>query len=71
MVLAARSSFPTSTLADLYDALSMPPRLISAHEELDALINKAFGLPLKTNDAKLLSALFTNYEALISVNHLR
>ena len=65
-ILATRSSFPNSTLADLYDSVSMPPELIVAHDELDSLISKAFGLPAKTNDAKLLSALFTNYEALVS-----
>lgn len=70
-VLATRSSFPNSTLADLYDSLSMPPKLISAHEELDALINKAFKLPARTNDAKLLSALFASYEALISSDQLK
>jgi hypothetical protein len=70
-VLSIRSSFPNSNLADLYDSLSMPPKLISAHDELDALINKAFGLPANTNDAKLLSALFTNYEALNSSNQLK
>jgi hypothetical protein len=70
-VLASRSLFATSTMADLYDSLSMPPKLISAHEELDALINKAFGLPGKTNDARMLSVLFTNYEALISSNQLK
>jgi type I restriction-modification system DNA methylase subunit len=70
-VLAVRDLFPNSTLADLYDSLSMPERLFSAHNELDSLINKAFGLPARIGDAKLLSALFTQYESLISADHLK
>jgi hypothetical protein len=27
--------FPNSPLADLYDALTMPPALVKAHNELD------------------------------------
>lgn len=32
MVLAARAQYPASTLADLYDPVTMPPALAKAHE---------------------------------------
>ncbi len=37
-VLAARKKFPSSTLADLYDPLTMPPALSRAHAELDRAV---------------------------------
>jgi hypothetical protein len=32
-VLDARAAFPGSSLAELYDPLSMPPGLVKAHSE--------------------------------------
>jgi hypothetical protein len=34
-VLDIRKEFPNSSLADLYDPLTMPPKLVKAHQELD------------------------------------
>src|SRR5690606_1143314 len=34
-VLDARSKFPNSSLAVLYDPLTMPPELVKAHQTLD------------------------------------
>ena len=34
-VLDVRAEFPNSSLADLYDPLTMPPALVKAHNELD------------------------------------
>jgi hypothetical protein len=33
--LDARAQYPTSTLADLYDPLTMPAPLLKAHQQLD------------------------------------
>jgi hypothetical protein len=41
-VLDARAQFPTSSLADLYDPLTMPPALLKAHQKLDAAVDKAY-----------------------------
>ena len=38
-VLDARAAFPTSTLADLYDPLTMPRPLLDAHKRLDAAVD--------------------------------
>jgi len=40
-VLNARAEFPDSSLADLYDPLSMPSALTKAHQKLDAAVDKA------------------------------
>jgi hypothetical protein len=61
-VLVARSSFAYNNLADLYDPVSMPPALRRAHDNLDALVLRAFGLPASTTDAEILSTLFQRYE---------
>ena len=43
LVLDARSNYPDSSLADLYDPLSMPPDLLKAHKKLDTEVCKAYG----------------------------
>ncbi|MDD3954648.1 MAG: N-6 DNA methylase, partial [Lentisphaeria bacterium] len=45
-VLDAREKFPGSSLADLYDPLTMPPTLLKAHQTLDRAVDAAYG---KTN----------------------
>ncbi len=42
-VLDSRAAFPGSTLADLYDPLTMPPALLKAHQKLDAAVDAAYG----------------------------
>ena len=43
-VLDVRAQFPGSSLADLYDPLTMPPALLKAHQRLDAAVDKAYQL---------------------------
>ena len=38
-VLDVRAEFPDSSLADLYDPLTMPPKLVKAHQELDKTVD--------------------------------
>jgi len=40
-VLDARAAFPTSSLADLYDPLTMPPALVKAPQKLDKAVTCA------------------------------
>lgn len=70
-ILSVRTEFINSNIADLYDTLSMPSKLVSAHDDLDRLVNQVFSLPANSNDAKLLGALFAHYEILVSSNHLK
>jgi hypothetical protein len=41
-VLDARAQFPDSSLADLYDPLTMPPALVKAHNELDKAVDLCY-----------------------------
>ncbi|MDA3885177.1 MAG: class I SAM-dependent DNA methyltransferase [Candidatus Delongbacteria bacterium] len=41
-VLDVRAEFPDSSLADLYDPLTMPPKLVKAHQELDKAVDLCY-----------------------------
>jgi hypothetical protein len=43
MILNARELYPDSSLADLYDELTMPPELRKAHQENDKAVMEAYG----------------------------
>jgi hypothetical protein len=51
-VLDARLQFPKSSLADLYDPLTMPPALVKAHNELDKAVDLAYRPQAFTSEAK-------------------
>ena len=61
-VLAARADFPKSSLADLYDSLTIPPALIKAHNELDKAVDLAYRPQAFTNEANRMVYLFELYE---------
>jgi hypothetical protein len=62
-VLDARLLFPQSSLADLYDPLSMPPELVKAHQQLDKAVDAAYGKTFK-NEAERVAHLFELYQQL-------
>jgi hypothetical protein len=66
-VLDARSAFPESTLADLYDPLSMPPALVKAHQRLDAAVDAAYGRRTFKSDAERVAYLFGLYQEYTSL----
>ena len=49
-ILDARALYPDSSLADLYDPLTMPPELRKAHQKNDAAVMQAYGMPIKETD---------------------
>ncbi|WP_424947264.1 class I SAM-dependent DNA methyltransferase [Candidatus Spongiihabitans sp.] len=61
-VLDARAQFPDSTLADLYDPLSMPPTLQKAHQALDKTVDRAYRKTTFNNEAERVSFLFDLYQ---------
>ena len=61
-VLDVRASFPTSSLADLYNPLTMPPALVKAHYELDKAVDAAYSKQAFTSEAKRMEFLFELYE---------
>lgn len=63
-VLAARAKFPLSTLADLYDPLTMPPELVKAHQQLDRAVDTAYGKTGFATEAERVAFLFEHYQKL-------
>ncbi|MBK9275287.1 MAG: class I SAM-dependent DNA methyltransferase [Flavobacteriales bacterium] len=61
-VLDARAQFPGSSLADLYDPLTMPPVLLKAHQALDKAVDKCYRPQPFPSDAKRVEYLFELYE---------
>ena len=61
-VLEVRASFPNSSLADLYNPLTMPPALVKAHNELDKAVDAAYSKQTFTSEAKRMEFLFELFE---------
>ena len=61
-VLEVRSSFTNSSLADLYNTLTMPPALTKAHNELDKVVDSAYRTAPFTSEANRMVYLFELYE---------
>ena len=51
-ILDARAKYPDSSLADLYDDLTMPPELRRAHQRNDKAVMTAYGFHKKGPDGK-------------------
>ena len=67
-VLDTRAQFAGSTLADLYDPLSMPPALLMAHQKLDAAVDAAYaGKRAFKTDAERVAFLFEMYQRITSL----
>ena len=65
-ILDARALYPDSSLADLYDPLTMPKELLKAHQDNDRAVMEAYGLPVKgTTESDAVSYLFKLYEKLV------
>ena len=64
-ILDARELYPDSSLADLYDPLTMPKELLKAHQDNDRAVMEAYGLPVKgTTESDAVAHLFKMYEKL-------
>lgn len=61
-VLDVRLQFPNSSLADLYDPLTMPSALVKAHNELDKAVDLAYRPQAFTSEANRMVFLFELYE---------
>jgi len=60
-VLDVRTKFPESSLADLYDPLTMPPELVKAHNELDKAVDICYRAQPFVNDSNRIEYLFGLY----------
>ena len=61
-VLDARTQYPDSSLADLYDPNTMPPVLVKAHQQLDRAVDLCYRPQPFTTEAKRIEYLFELYE---------
>ncbi|MGX9688561.1 type IIL restriction-modification enzyme MmeI [Deinococcus wulumuqiensis] len=64
-VLDARTNHEGSTLADLYDPLTMPADLRKAHNMLDRAVDALYGLKVGSTEAQRLALLLTRYQKLV------
>lgn len=63
-MLDARALYPGSSLADLYDPLTMPAELGKAHQKLDAAVDAAYAKKKFTGDSDRVAMLFERYQQL-------
>lgn len=61
-VLDARVNYPESSLADLYDPLTMPPDLVRAHKSLDKAVDLCYRPQPFENEMERMGFLFNLYE---------
>lgn len=60
-VLDTRAKYPQSSLADLYDPLTMPADLVKAHRDLDKAVDTAYGKRSFSTSADRMNFLFALY----------
>ena len=69
-ILDARALYPNSSLADLYDELTMPPELRKAHQANDRAVMDAYGFvkgsPARTSESACVAELMKMYQTLTS-----
>lgn len=64
-ILDARALYPDSSLADLYDELTMPVELRRAHQNNDRAVMEAYGFDVKTmTESQCVAELFKLYQQL-------
>lgn len=66
LILDSRKLYPDSSLADLYDPLTMPPELRKAHQLNDIAVMKAYKFDIKNmSEADCVSELMKMYQQLV------
>lgn len=66
-VLDARNLYPESSLADLYDPLTMPTELLKAHNNLDRAVVAAYGGQKCNSEAERVADLMKRYQKLVPI----
>lgn len=65
-ILDARALYPDSSLADLYDEVTMPPELRKAHQNNDRAVMEAYGFDWRTmTESECVAELFKLYQQLV------
>lgn len=67
-ILDARNLYPDSSLADLYDELTMPPELRKAHMQNDKAVMQTYGFSIKdTTEESCVAELMKRYQQLTMI----
>ena len=66
-ILDARALYPDSSLADLYDPLTMPSELRKAHQANDRAVMQAYGFSTKMSESDCVAELMKMYQKLTEV----
>lgn len=64
-ILDARAKYSDSSLADLYDEVTMPPELRRAHQDNDCAVMAAYGFSTKMTESECVAELFKLYQTLV------
>ena len=65
-ILDARAQYPDSSLADLYDELTMPPELRKAHQANDRAVMEAYRFDWHTmKESECVAELMKMYQSLV------
>lgn len=64
-ILNVRAAYPDSSLADLYDPLTMPPELLKAHRLNNMAVMAAYGFSTKMTEADCVAELMKLYQKMI------
>ena len=68
-ILDARALYPDASLADLYDELTMPPELRTAHQQNDRAVMQAYGFSVRDmTESTCVAALMKMYQQLTEKN---
>ena len=63
-IIDARALYPDSSLADLYDPLTMPPELRKAHEANNKTVLDAYNFPRDITEPEIVAELMKMYQKL-------
>ena len=70
-ILDARALYPDSSLADLYDEITMPPELRKAHQQNDRAVMDAYGFTkgtaARTSESACVAELMRMYQKLVEM----
>ena len=65
-ILDVRKQYTNSSLADLYDPLTMPPELQKAHNRNNAAVMKVYGFSTDMSEAECVAELMKMYQELVN-----
>ncbi len=65
LVLDIRNEYPENSLADLYNPLTMPPKLVKAHQQLNRAVDLCYRPQAFTTESGRIEYLFKLYEEYI------